>query len=102
MNTTRLISAVAMEGCFQASAVWTSWKKCHEKSKPTTDEVRLMRRFKKRCVVSDLRRRLAETILQMINPQMASAQGAAAIAMVSSNLQNFSEIDRMLKNRDIL
>jgi xylulokinase len=38
----------------------------------------------------------------MINPQMASAQGAAAIAMVSFGIyKNFSEIDRMLKKGNI-
>ena len=34
----------------------------------------------------------------MMNPQMASAQGAATIAMVSFGIyKNFSEIGRMLK-----
>jgi sugar (pentulose or hexulose) kinase len=38
----------------------------------------------------------------MINPQMASAQGAAAIAMVSLGIyKSFNEISRMLKKGNL-
>jgi xylulokinase len=40
--------------------------------------------------------------LQMLNPQMASAQGAATIAMVSLDIyKSFNEINRMLKKNNL-
>jgi xylulokinase len=74
-----------------------------KKSKPTTDEVRLIGGASKSDVwcqiFADV---LQKPILQMMNPQMASAQGAATIAMVSFGIyKSFSEIGRMLKKGNL-
>jgi xylulokinase len=70
-----------------------------KKVKPTVDEVRLIGGASKSDVwcqiFADV---LQKPIVQMMNPQMASAQGVAAIAMVSLGIyKSFNEIDRMLK-----
>ena len=54
--------------------------------------------LEERHLVPDLCRRLQKPVLQMMNPQMACAQGAASIAMVMGIYKDFSEIDRMLKD----
>jgi xylulokinase len=106
MNTTRAdLCRAAMEGV----AFNIRWgmdfveKMSLKKSKPTTDEVRLIGGASKSDVwcqiFADI---LQKPIVQMINPQMASAQGAATIAMVSFGIyKNFSEIDRMLKKGNL-
>jgi xylulokinase len=70
-----------------------------KKSKPSTDEVRLIGGASKSdiwCrIFADV---LQKPIVQMKNPQMASAQGAAAVAMVAFGIyRDFSETDRMLQ-----
>lgn len=70
-----------------------------KKSRPTTDEVRLIGGASKSdiwCrIFADV---LQKPIVQMKNAQMASAQGAAAVAMVAFGIyKDFSEIDRMLQ-----
>jgi xylulokinase len=106
MNTTRAdLCRSAMEGV----AFNIRWgmdfveKMSLKKSKPTTDEVRLIGGASKSDVwcqiFADV---LQKPILQMMNPQMASAQGAATIAMVSFGIyKNFSEIGRMLKKGNL-
>jgi xylulokinase len=102
INTTRAdLCRAAMEGV----AFNIRWgmefveKMSLKKIKPTTDEVRLIGGASKSdiwCqIFADV---LQKPIVQMMNPQMASAQGAATIAMVSSGIyKNFGEIGRMLK-----
>jgi xylulokinase len=106
MNTTRAdLYRAAMEGV----AFNIRWgmefveKMSLKKSKPTTDEVRLIGGASKSDVwcqiFADV---LQKPIVQMINPQMASAQGAATIAMVSFGIyKNFSENGRMLKKGNL-
>lgn len=69
------------------------------KIKSTTDEIRLIGGASKSDVwcqiFADV---LQKPVVKMINPQMASAQGVATIAMVSFGIyKSFSEIGRMLK-----
>jgi xylulokinase len=102
VNTTRAdLCRAAMEGvafnirwgmeCVESMAA--------KKTKPSTDEVRLIGGASKSNVwcqiFADV---LQKPIVQMMNPQMASAQGVAAIAMVSFGIyKDFTEIYRMLK-----
>jgi xylulokinase len=70
-----------------------------KKSKPSTDEVRLIGGASKSdiwCqVFADV---LQKPVVRMMNPQMACAQGAATIAMVSLGIyRSFGDVDRMLK-----
>jgi xylulokinase len=70
-----------------------------KKSKPATDEVRIIGGGSKSgiwCrIFADV---LQKPVVRMLNPQMACAQGAAAIAMVSLGIyRDFGDIDRMLK-----
>ena len=70
-----------------------------KKIRPATDEVRLIGGASKSAiwcqVFADV---LGKPVLQMMNPQMACAQGAATIAMVALKIYNgFGEVDRMLK-----
>ena len=102
MNTTRAdLCRSAMEGV----AFNIRWgmefveKMSLKKSKPTTDEVRFIGGASKSNVwcqiLADV---LQKPIVQMMNPQMASAQGAAAIAMVSFGIyKDFSAVSGMLK-----
>ena len=74
-----------------------------KKTRPATDEVRLIGGASKSDVwcqiFADV---LQKPIVQMINPQMASAQGVAAIAMVSFGIyKDFTEIHRMVKKGTI-
>lgn len=106
MNTTRAdLSRAVMEGV----ALNIRWgmefveKISLKKSKPSTDEVRLIGGASK----SDIWCRIFADVLQrpiaqMKNPQMASAQGAAAVAMVAFGLyRDFSETDRMLQKGSV-
>jgi len=102
MNTTRAdLCRSVMEGV----ALNIRWgmeyveKMSLKKSRPTTDEVRLIGGASKSdiwCrIFADV---LQKPIVQMKNAQMASAQGAAAVAMVAFGIyRDFSEIDRMLQ-----
>ena len=102
VNTTRAdLCRAAMEGV----AFNIRWgmeyveKMSLKKVKPITDEVRLIGGASKSdqwCqIFADV---LQKPVVQMINPQMASAQGVATIAMVSLGIyKSFSEISRMLK-----
>jgi xylulokinase len=70
-----------------------------KKSRPSTDDIRLIGGGSKSriwCrIFADV---LQKPVVQMMNPQMASAQGAAAIAMVSLGIyRDFGDIGRMLK-----
>ncbi|HUN53522.1 MAG TPA: FGGY-family carbohydrate kinase [Smithella sp.] len=106
VNTTRAdLLRAAMEGV----AFNIRWgmefveKLSLKKVKPVTDEVRLIGGATKSgqwCqIFADV---LQKPVVQMINPQMASAQGAAAIAMVSLGIyKSFNEIDRMLKKGNL-
>jgi xylulokinase len=106
VNTTRAdLCRAAMEGV----AFNIRWgMECVEKMslkkvKPVTDEVRLIGGASKSdqwCqIFADV---LQKPVVQMINPQMASAQGAAAIAMVSLGIyKSFNEISRMLKKGNL-
>jgi xylulokinase len=106
MNTTRAdLCRAAMEGV----AFNIRWgmecveKMSAKKTRPTTDEVRLIGGASKSDVwcqiFADV---LQKPVLQMMNPQMASAQGAASIAMVSLGIyKDFSEINRMLKKGNL-
>jgi len=69
------------------------------KSRPATDEVRLIGGGSKSAVwcriFADV---LQKPVVRMMNPQMACAQGAAAIAMVSLGIyRGFGDIERMLQ-----
>jgi xylulokinase len=102
INTTRAdLCRAAMEGV----ALNIRWgmefveKISLKKIRPTTNEVRLIGGASKSDVwcqiFADV---LQKPIVQMINSQMASAQGVATIAMVSFGIyKNFNEIGRMLK-----
>lgn len=102
INTTRAdLCRAAMEGV----ALNIRWgmefveKISLKKTRPTTNEVRLIGGASKSDVwcqiFADV---LQKPIVQMMNSQMASAQGVATIAMVSFGIyKNFTEIDRMLK-----
>jgi xylulokinase len=106
MNTTRAdLCRAAMEGV----AYNIRWgMECVEaisakKTRPTTDEVRLIGGASKSDVwcqiFADV---LQKPVLQMMNPQMASAQGAASIAMVSLGIyKDFNEVNRMLKKGNL-
>ncbi len=102
MNTTRAdLCRSAMEGV----AFNIRWGMefvealSRKKVRPTTDMVRLIGGASKSdiwCrIFADV---LQRPVLQMMNPQMACAQGAASIAMVALGIyKDFGEIDRMLK-----
>jgi xylulokinase len=106
VNTTRAdLCRAAMEGV----AFNIRWgmeyveKMSRRKTKPATDEVRLIGGASKSdiwCqIFADV---LQKPIVQMMNPQMASAQGAATIAMVSFGIyKNFGEIGRMLRKGNL-
>ncbi|MGD0820967.1 MAG: FGGY-family carbohydrate kinase [Desulfomonilia bacterium] len=107
LNTTRAdLCRAAMEGV----AFNIRWgMECVEalsakKTRPTTDEVRLIGGASKSDVwcqiFADV---LQRPVVQMMNPQMASAQGVATIAMVSLRIyRDFKEINRMLKKGSLL
>jgi xylulokinase len=70
-----------------------------KKIRPSTDDVRLIGGASKSAIwcqiFADV---LQKPVLQMMNPQMACAQGAATIAMVALNIyRGFGDVDRMLK-----
>ncbi len=70
-----------------------------KKSRQSTDEVRLIGGGSKSAIwcriFADV---LQKPVVQMMNPQMACAQGAATIAMVALGIyRDFGEIERMLK-----
>jgi xylulokinase len=102
VNTTRAdLCRAAMEGV----AFNIRWgmefveKMSLKKVKPTVDEVRLIGGASKSDVwcqiFADV---LQKPIVQLVNSQMASAQGVATIAMVSLGIyKSFNEIGRMLK-----
>jgi xylulokinase len=102
VNTTRAdLCRAAMEGV----AFNIRWgmefveKMSLKKVQPAVDEVRLIGGASKSDVwcqiFADV---LQKPIVQMMNPQMASAQGVATIAMVSLGIyKDFNEIGRMLK-----
>jgi xylulokinase len=102
LNTTRAdLCRAVMEGV----ALNIRWGMEHverlslKKSKPSTDEVRLIGGASKSdiwCqIFADV---LQKPVVRMMNPQMACAQGAATIAMVSLGIyRGFEDVDRMLK-----
>ncbi len=102
MNTTRAdLCRSAMEGVAYNIRWGMEFVEglSRKKTKPTTDVVRLIGGASKSgiwCqIFADV---LQKPVLQMMNPQMACAQGAASIAMVALGFyKDFSETDRMLK-----
>jgi xylulokinase len=106
VNTTRAdLCRAAMEGV----AFNIRWgmefveKMSLKKVKPALEEVRLIGGASKSDVWNQIFADvLQRPIVQMLNPQMASAQGAATIAMVSLGIyKSFNEIDRMLKKNNL-
>jgi xylulokinase len=106
VNTTRAdLCRAAMEGvAFNIRWGMESVEKMSlQKVKPTVDEVRLIGGASKSDVwcriFADV---LQKPVMQMANSQMASAQGAAAIAMVSLGIyKSFDDIGRMLKKGNL-
>ena len=106
INTTRAdLCRAAMEGV----AFNIRWgmefveKMSLKKVKPAVEEVILIGGASKSDVWSQIFADvLQRPIVQMLNPQMASAQGAATIAMVSLGIyKSFNEIGRMLKRSNL-
>ncbi len=102
LDTTRAdLCRAAMEGvaCNIRWGMQYVEKLSAKKTRPATDEVRLIGGGSKSgiwCrIFADV---LQKPVVRMMNPQMACAQGAAAIAMVSLGIYNdFSDIERMLR-----